>query len=63
MQNQIAASLAADNDFFDWDDLGENRFFLAPELGVAGGWPLRVPAPRGLPQRILPLTDAPRSAS
>jgi len=57
------AELADDADFFDWQLDEDNRFFMSPELAIAGGWALRIPAPRGLPQQVLPLLSPPRSAS
>ncbi len=63
MRETKASELPGDADFFDWEAGEDNRFFISPELAIVGGWALRVPAPRGLPQQTLPLLSPPRSAS
>ena len=59
--------VAADSDFFDWMPDIDPRFFIAPELGIMHGYPLRpAPAARFEPSRKLALaykSELPRSAS
>ena len=37
--------IAAEGDFFDWMPNVDPRFFIAPELGIMHGYPLRPAAP------------------
>jgi hypothetical protein len=63
MRHDPSTGIREDADFLDWQGVDENRFFMSPEVAIAGGWALRIPTPRGFPQQVLTPLSPPRSAS